>query len=133
MSFDTERLDIENRFKTQWGSTTPVCWGNVAFDPTGKPEWVRLSIITGMSEEASVGTPTQPFYRHRGLIVVGIFVPLNAGESRARVLAQQAGDIFKSQKFSNILCHAPYLTVVGESGSYFQVNVTTPYKRDEFS
>lgn len=133
MSFDTERSDIESRFKTAWASTTPVCYGNVAFDTKGKAEWVRLSIISGDSEEASVGTPSQPFHRYRGMIVIGIFTELNKGEARGRALAELAGNIFKSQKFSNILCRAPYLTVIGEEGSYFQMNVSVPFYRDEYS
>lgn len=133
MSYESERADIESLFATQWGNTTPVCYSNVAFNTAGVSEWARLTIVAGTSQEQTVGTPNQPFYRHQGLVVVSIFTQLDIGESRGRVLAQQVTDIFKSRHLNNIRFRSPYLTNIGPSGSYHQFNVNAPFVRDEFS
>ena len=133
MSYESERADIESLFSAQWGSTTAICYGNVAFNPDSYAEWVRISLISGSSQEQTIGTPSQPFYRHQGLVVVSIFTPLGAGESRGRVLAQQVTDIFKSRHLNNIRFRSPYLTNIGPAGSYHQFNVNAPFVRDELS
>lgn len=133
MSYEAERADIENRFATLWGATTPVAYSNVAFKPPADAEWARLTILDNTTDEIGIGQPGAQLYRFQGLIVVSLFAPLNKGEKRARQLADQVFQIFKAADFGSVTSWAPYVTVVGESDGYFQVNVTTNFKRDEIT
>ena len=133
MTYEVERADIEGRFATLWGSTTPVAYSNVAFTPPADAEWVRLNILDNTTDEIGIGQPNAQLHRFQGLIVVGIFTPLNTGEKRARQLADQVFSMFKSADFGSVTSWTPYVTVVGESDGYFQVNVTTNFKRDEIT
>ncbi len=133
MSYETERTAFETRFATLWGSETPVAYSNVAFTPPPDTAWVRLSVLPGVATEIGLGDPGRQLHRFSGIVVIGIFAPLNKGEKKARQLADKVVNIFKSADFSGVSTWSPYMTIVGESGGYFQVNVTANFKRDEIT
>lgn len=132
MTYASELVDFENKFGTAWGATTPVAYGNVAGDAS-TAEFVRFNVIPSGALEMSIGSPGAQLHRYTGVAMVQIFVAPNEGELRARVLAQQAIDIFREAKFSNILCRSPYMIPIGVVDSYYQVNVVIPYQRDEIT
>lgn len=133
MSYEAERTAFESRFSTMWASETPICFSNLAFTPPPDAAWVRFSVLPGATSEIGIGNPGHQLHRFMGIVVVGIFVPLNKGEKKARQLADKVVNIFKGADFEGVNTWAPYMSIIGESGGYFQVNVTANFKRDEIT
>lgn len=129
MSYQTALAAIEQRFQTQWGTTTPVQWPNRNYEPVAGDEWVRLTVLDGQSFMAGMGFSSNLF-RHPGLIIVSIFVPRGSGERRVNELVDSVSGIWRNAQFGEILCRAPSVEKVGESGEWYQVNVSVPFQRD---
>lgn len=130
MSYAAERAAIETRFSTLWAGTPigDVVFDNLPYTPVQGTPYVRLSIKPGTSERITIGTRE---HRVVGLILVQIFVPTGSGTNAARVLADEAAEIFRDQEFDGVLCRSPSIQNVGQSGDWAQFNVSVPYKRDE--
>lgn len=139
MSYETERADIEGRMAANWpaaSSSTPVVYGNVEGDPPAVGNaWVRLSIINGQSEPASMGSPGSNRVRHVGLIALQIYVPRNSGSDRARELADAFLGIFNVAKFGSpqIRCRTGYAGATGQVGPWSIFPVYVPFERDEYN
>ncbi len=133
MGYSTERQDIESRFATAWASTTPIAYQNVAFTPPATGSWVRLAILNGDAQQASLGSgQADTLYRQAGVISVSVFTNLNQGTNAARALADQAAAVFRGVDFgSGIKCRAPRIADVGVDGKFYQMDVSVPYYRDE--
>jgi hypothetical protein len=128
MSFSSERASIESRFQTLWASATDLVFENVAYTPAQGTPYTRLSIKNGDTQRITIGTRQ---HRAAGLIVAQIFVPFGGGSDAARTLADTAAAIFRDQTFDGILCRSSSIQIVGQSGDWFQVNVSTAFQRDE--
>jgi hypothetical protein len=126
MSFASERVDIETRFKLTW-TGTPIAWENVAFNAPNNSAWVKLSVLNGNSKYRIIGG----LKRHSGLIVVQVFVPIDTGTSGARAFADSVISIFGDEKFSDVVCDAGSIETIGTGDLWHQINVTIPYWRDE--
>ena len=126
MSFNNERLAIENRFKDRWVDTD-IAWENIAFDMPNNDEWVRLTILNGASGYRAING----LKRHTAIIVVQIFTPIDSGTSTIRKYADMVTSIFDGQKFSDVVCDVASIETVGADDTFHQVNVTIPYWRDE--
>jgi hypothetical protein len=135
MTYVLERNTLQTRFNTQWAAATKIKFANVddSSIPPKNAAWVEFSILTGESDNIGVGTTSVKLHRAMSIIDIGIFVPKGGGVAAADVYADTAAAIFRnwSDATSGIVCYSPYKTVVGESGEYFQINVTIPFRRDE--
>ncbi len=132
MSFETERQAIQGRFYTQWGNRTQVAYDNERFDFPSQDAWVRLTILNGTGLRRNIGDNAQ-IYRYPGIIEVQIFIPIGEGTDEIRLHADEVVNIFRNARFSGIVCDTSSVTRVGpaQGGSWFQVNVSTPFRRDE--
>ena len=146
MSFADERKYIEERFNTNWGTTTPIAWENVSIDTPEsfakgsgnymqvdhtekQSSFVRLNILNGNSEYRSINKQTSKL--HLGVIAVQVFIPLNGGTYKGREYADTIATIFDSASFNGIKCDVASIETVGSDGEYYQLNVNIPYRRDE--
>ncbi len=125
MSFQNERLVIENRFKEYWTATT-VAWENISFDTPNNEGWVRLNILNGSGGFRAINN----LKRHTGIIIVQIFVPRDTGTSTIRQYADMVSQIFDGKKFSDVVCDVSNIESVGTDDVWHQMNVTIPYWRD---
>lgn len=125
MSFENERIVIENRFKEYW-LDTPVSWENISFDMPNHAGWVRLTVLNGSSVYRAINNSK----RHSGLISVQIFVPKDTGTSTIRQYADTVTSIFDGRKFSDVVCDVASIETVGADDIWHQMNVTIPYWRD---
>lgn len=136
MSYTADANTIRARFATEWPQlrpTVPIAYDNSAFDPAidaldpfGNPApWVRFSIMPGDAFQASLGTPK--VWRSTGLATVQVFVPLGQGDGLAGELADDAAGIFRGVRLNGLIFRAPAFTRIGEDGTWYQINVTTPY------
>lgn len=131
MTFKNEHKDIESRFQTQWGSTTPVAYDNIEFTPVSGTAYVRLHISTGDQIPVSLGGIGATQYRGVGTISVNIYIPLNIGGQTGKDLADTAAAIFRGQTFSGITCRGAEVTDLGERNGWYVYNVSIPFFRDE--
>lgn len=134
MSSKATAAAIRGRFQAEWGATTAVAYENTTFDPPkdadGEPlPWVRLVVRTGEASQADMAEA--PRFRHPGAAVVQVFTKHGSGDGRARDLAGRAEAIFRRFQSGGLAFRAPYQTVVGSDGSWFQINVTAPFFHDQ--
>jgi hypothetical protein len=64
-------------------------------------------------------------------VIVEIYTELNVGLGAALRYGDTAATIYRGQKVSNVIFLAPTVLEIGESGSWFQVNVEVPFRWDE--
>jgi len=125
MSFQAERIIIQNRLELFW-METPIDWDNIAFNPPNNAAWVRLNILNGATEYRAL----QYKKRYNGIINVQIFCPVKTGSDLARQYADKFCSIFDSQVFESVSCDVSSVTIVGADAKFYQINVDTPYWRD---
>ena len=122
---------IENRFSTLWGSTTDVVYDNVKESEQRDKAvpYASLTIVNGDSFHSGIGTTAQRF-RNIGRIIVQVFIPLGRGTSDADTLIDSIVEDWRGAKFNGVNCGVPQVVRVGETGDWFQKNVSIPFKWD---
>lgn len=140
MSFAAEAKVIEERFNSQWGSTTPIRWDNVDYNPTAGVTYVELQIHQSNTNIVGIGGNSN-MHRIRGLISINIYVAINSGTRSGRELGDQAAQIFREQQLTDtdsstgedivVFCLAASVTRLGKVEDWFVHNVTIPFYRNE--
>lgn len=126
--FGAEGDYLRNRFDSQWGSTTDIAWGNMAYTPGDDP-WVRFSVTHSGADRMNPGT--NPIRRHDGMVQVEVFVPLNDGEDEVDDYCDRAAEIFRDHTSQQGLrFRSPYVVTVGRNGKWFKKDVLIPFVRD---
>lgn len=138
MSFETERKNIETRFKNNFDSSiVAVQYENVPTLKKGtktikdfntEDKFVRLSIDSTASQQIDVGGDADRFF---GLITVGIFTKENIGTNLARKLVDELFSVYHRQTFDGIVCRETQVTTLGATDGYYQINLNTEFYRDE--
>jgi len=132
MSYEDEHNALRTRLSDEWGSTTPVQYGNQDFTPPSGESWIRLNVINTTAEQASFGDTTN-YYRHPGSVVINVFTPVLVGDKEALQLADQSANIFRnwSHNATKIrFLKPPSIKVIGEEKPWYQINVVCPFIRD---
>ena len=129
MTFQAAEIAIQQRLRDNW-TTTPISYDNSDFSAQNDVPYIHLSVIDGFASQVDWGKPTNT-YRHLGVIVCQIFVPIGVGTGLAKGYADSIAAIWRSARFSGITCLTPRVEKVGEIGSWFQINVTVDFRRDE--
>lgn len=128
-NFDDVQTTIRTRFNAQFATAQPTYaimqQNDVPREVDGDDKFVRLNIIPADSQLKGLGTLR--LFRDYGLIKVQMYAPLGEGIGELMEVADDVRDIFMCLSASGVTYRTPYVTVVGESGSHFQVNVTVPY------
>ena len=135
MSYETERVLIETTLKAGAVSASiPVQYPNAPLQPTDGTGFVRLSILGGQGSLSAVVGASSPT-RHPGVIDLAIFRPRNAGGKPVRDWADTLAGILANKSLTSgtvrILTFTPRLDVIGESGDWFQANLSVPFVRDD--
>jgi len=130
MSYSNEAKYIEQRFATNWGSTTAIKYANVDFDPPAASAWVDLQVVSGPSRKISLGGSTN-LRRYTGIVSINIYVPTNTGTRTARGYVDTASAIFRDASFNGIICRDPSVTDLGERNGWRVHNVSVEFQRDE--
>lgn len=143
MSHVTLNQTIENTFATAWGSTTPVCYENVAFTPPVGSSWVKIYLREGDSSKITLGTAPQ-MRRTLGTVFVDIFTPVGQGSKAVRTYADSIKAVFRDLRVSGIqfdgggdvmVWGEKYYTNSGTgvpaTSQWFQATVVQAFKYDE--
>ena len=121
---------LETAFKTGWGSTTPIAWGNTT-PPMPDTHWVRFTIIHAESRLRS-WSGTTGNYDRRGIVFVQIFVPLGSGTRAASDLSLMVMDILEGKTFGTLETGAASMLEVGQGDdAKDQTQVRISFSYDE--
>ena len=129
MSFAAAQIAIESRFNTNF-TACDIKFQNVGYRPVPGTSFAELFVIEIDNRRADIGTST-PLHRTTGLISVNIHTKLGIGTNTGRALADTAAAVFRDASFSGIICRSPLVLNVGEIESWYIVNMTCEFYRDE--
>jgi hypothetical protein len=131
MTYDAQRIAIQERFRTQFSALyplMPLVFDNVKSEKAAETGYLKLSILNG--DAALKGIGQTRLFRYAGVISVDIFVPQKAGIKQADLYAQAVDDIFRGQGFSDIVCRYSSRNDIGLEDNYWRVNISVPFYRD---
>jgi len=123
---------ILDKFKTGWGSTSPVAWPNIIFNPdTGSiTKWVRITVIESVTANADVGGTLR---RTVGNIFVQVFVTKGNGTSDMTTLCDAVLNVLEQKNFGTYI-ETGRGSVAGVGGdpksAWWQANVVIPFRFD---
>lgn len=132
MTYEATHNVIRTRFAAQWGSTTTIAYANAEFrPPAADTSWVRLTILDSESDQVSMGGNTN-FYRHPGMIIVGIFTPLNGGDKLGLQYVDSVAAIFRSYRDAStgLRIFSPEIEQIGPEDKWYHINVRFYFERD---
>lgn len=128
MGFQSSAAQVFQQFKTAW-THTPIVFENEFYDPTNVEEWIRYTDHTSSARRASLGN--NALFRYRGIVAIQTFTKPSIGKGRALELSDYVTNIFRDQKIGATQFYVPYPNVIGTRDGWYQVNVLSPYYRDE--
>jgi hypothetical protein len=131
MSYETERQNITDHFKTNWGRSEKVGYPRHKFVVPEDEFSIQLHIDNGRGETVSVGAPGNNIGRYAGTLLVQIHGPSDAGEKGFTQLIDAVSAVFLNKHFSNLEFFTPY--PVGESTRQKLTTrtIACPFIRDE--
>ena len=95
------------------------------------PEFVHPVIMSGTTEQSSLGNSNTRRYRRVGVATFQIFVPRNTGTTRVRKLADKLSVIFVGKKLDDITFFSGEYSDVGDMEEFFQGNMVVRYQWDK--
>lgn len=131
-AFSTAANAIRSRLSSMW-SATPIGYKNAPHDPTDGQAFLFLEVLNGEASQASIGSPGARVFRHPGVIMVHVFVPMGIGEKLALEHADAVAAIFRAQSFDGVLCYAPSVgdgEPADDDGKWYRVTVSVPFHFD---
>lgn len=113
-------------------TAAPIAWENAPHQPNDDA-FVFFEVVSGGSEQVSIGSPNARLYRHAGVIQAHVFVPTGKGTKLALEHADTIAAIFRGQSFNGVLCFAPRLgnaAQADDDGKWYRVTVSIPFQYD---
>lgn len=133
--------DMLATFKDAWDGTGllalyPNRPGEPPDDSSSKPQsWARVHVQHGPAFQATLPNQTgQSLYERQGLFTVQIFVPSGNGVGPAYDLAKIVTDAFQGTSTPRaVWFRRARIREIGQSGTWFQLNVLVEFTYDERS
>jgi len=142
MLFADIRSNFEQRFNTNWTSTTVIAWENSDL-VVPSDYWVRFTVLPFETENAALGTRTNK----KGLIILQVYGPKGKGTGKLYELADDFNTLMENYRFPglDLFTYAGALEVIGESpttsfnpggsgqfreltAGFFQINIKIPFE-----
>jgi hypothetical protein len=98
-------------------------------EPTDIEVWTRVTVLTGESVQIELGLNSR--FRHKGLLIVCIFVKPRTGTLYAMQLAAHIAGIFRSSVYEGVSYFNTDTQKIGSVNGWFQVNVSCSFRADE--
>ena len=98
--------------------------------------YIKATFATGVTAafQADTGAPSNPRFRHPGLLILSVFFPRGKGMAEGDAEAEALATIFRGQSDASgtttVKYRAPNIRPVGPSGSWYQIDVEIPFDRD---
>jgi len=133
MSWETTHNAVNSRFKTQVADTQSVAtiYDNFPGDPPVDTIWVRWSVRQAVASQVSFSGASSGRFRHPGLAIAQIFVPVDSGTQDGIQLADIIKAAFRAVTVASVTYQTPYFTQVGVTDGWWQMNVSCPFYFDE--
>lgn len=140
MGYASERKLIEVHFQSSWkdgagDALTPVVFDLQSgdFEDTEEP-WVRLSILSGIGEQMTVGAPGNNLHRHAGIVAIQINTPVGSGSEESRTLADKVEAVFMNVTLENLKFAIPFPSGTAEVNNDWSCwTMWCPFTRDELN
>lgn len=91
--------------------------------------WARFSVKPGPSNLAELGDVRT--YRTVGVAIASLYQPVETGDDEIQQIAKTIVPLFRGLTAGGVKYLVPSVTVVGRDRSWWQVNVTCPFRCDE--
>ncbi len=127
---------LTNAIRTKFGTdvedalSLPVQYDNAPFTQPADSAWIRLSILPERAFMAEIGTTKR--FHIPVLSVASIFTPVETGDQPALSIADSITAAFRATTEGGITYRTPYVTNVGRSDKWHQINVTIPAYAQDF-
>ncbi len=131
MSYNNQRNAIQTKFQVDFSAAypgVPIIFDNIK-DATQAASFVILNILNGASMLRGLGATR--LFRYAGVVSVDIFIPLKTGVKIADQYADTVDGIFRGQQFGGLLFRASSRNDLGMDDTYWRVNISIPFQRDE--
>lgn len=97
MTPDAAADAIETALAAAWGTTTPVAYPNVIFQPPTTGSWLKVDFIWGNGAILTKGT-ANGMNTVTGVLQLALFGPKDAGDGALSALAETARAIFNRKR-----------------------------------
>ena len=123
------QTDFDEQIAAPEGLT--VAWPNAPFEPPhALVPWARFSIEFGQRFRASLGSVAR--YRHPGVLVVALFMPLLNGEANGRALAALVERRYRAATIAGAQFLTPTVLQGTRDGARWLLPVQCPFYADSF-
>ena len=146
MSLNTIKQTIIGEFYNNWNSTdvdTQVRYSNQIFRPPEDSSWASIDIRWIPSENVSISSNS--CIRRKGLIVLDLFSPIDAGTSGLDAMADEALALFENKQlvvtadvigtsiqcFSADIRHIGVPNIQGTDPQWYKFSIRILFYRDE--
>lgn len=128
MSFETERILIEERLSNLW-TKTEISWPNSDFISSNEA-WIKPTIISGNSKKITLN---EGVYEFPNTLLIEVFIKKNTGTGLKNQIFDELSSIF-SYKVLNRDNTSLHFKSIGisyaiEDGNYQKTNVMFPFDR----
>ena len=118
-------LAIKTRINTQWGTTTPIAWPNVSFNPPDAAQWLQVTVLWGDGFlETMEATASNRLF---GVVQLDLMGPQGAGLGAMMVIVDTLRDILNRWDGSRLSFGATSPPQQLEDERYARLMVSTPF------
>lgn len=133
---DEARAALRSHADTYWSGCALAHYGE-AFDPPDNAPWCLMRRDPIPASTSSVfGSAGKRVVQDPGLIIATFYVPAHSGDDIAYALAQQFGELFRTQKIGPVQTEAPTMSPADDgdnNGKWIRVAVTIPFTVSYFA
>jgi len=95
--------------------------------------WVHCSVRPGQSQQMTFGAPGSNRFRTPGIMIATIHIPQDSGDKAGLEIADVIEPAFRSLSAGGVTYETPDTASLGNSGPWWQLNVTCPWYSDHFA
>ncbi len=122
-------LDI---FKAAWDPRPALYDDKTGEIPTSETPWARATIQHATGGQSSLsGASGTKRHTEKGTVFVQVFTPVGDGSTACYQLAKLVRDAFRDARDANVWFRNVFLTEIGISGAFRQINVQATFSYDE--
>lgn len=116
---------IETRIEDQWGTTTPISWPNVDFNPPSDGEWLEVSILWGDGFIDTMASTSKN--RLVGIVQLDLYGPKGDALDTLLTKADTARDILDRWTGSGVSFFAPSPPNLIDHDTYARLSIRIPF------
>lgn len=119
-------------FKTAWDPRPALYDDKTGEIPPSETPWARATIQHATGGQSSLsGASGTKRHTEKGTVFVQVFTPVGDGSTACYQLAKLVRDAFRDARDANVWFRNVFLTEIGISGAFRQINVQATFSYDE--